>query len=154
MRRFKWALELSRKLKNLANKQSVTHKQYLNRVLGKQSPTPCFLCVFDNHLKKKHPPERECFFIGWLSSAGLAFYLYSLKAFAALFDIKSHLIPFAERTEATALNCSKVNENITMLLRLDKTKPLFVIEPLYCSLRPLISSPPFDIFNKKTIQSF
>jgi hypothetical protein len=85
-------------------------------------------------LKKKHP-FKGVLFIGWVSLVGLAFYPNSLKAFVALLDIKSDLVSFAQRAEATAINGCEVNKNVAMLLRLNKPKPLFVIEPLYSTFR-------------------
>jgi hypothetical protein len=68
-------------------------------------------------------------------------YVRSLKAFRALDKVKSYPVSFGEGFEAVARNGRKVNKYVITVLLLEKTKTLAVIEPFYCTICHLLTSP-------------
>jgi hypothetical protein len=67
-------------------------------------------------------------------------YLHRLGAFGALGDLELHSLILFERTEAATLNLGMVDEHILCaVVRCDKAKALFAIEPFHSSLCHSIS---------------
>src|SRR5579859_1385383 len=64
-----------------------------------------------------------------------------LPALGSLDDVELHGLAFLETAEALVLNGGVVHEYIFAILTADKTIPLGVIEPLYCSLFHCVAFP-------------
>jgi len=62
-----------------------------------------------------------------------AFDVLSLPALGAFDDIELNLLTFLQAAKAVCLDGGEVNENVLAILAADKTIPLGIVEPLYCS---------------------
>lgn len=62
---------------------------------------------------------------------------YRLRPFGPFFHFEGHLFSLAQRSKTLSNNCRMMDENITLILGLDETITLLVIEPLYTTFRHL-----------------
>lgn len=68
----------------------------------------------------------------------------SAGSFIPLFNIETNSLPFVKSFEPGSIDGTVMHKYISALIVLDKTKPLFLVEPLYFSLCQSLN-PPFKI---------
>lgn len=86
--------------------------------------------------KKKHPATSTgCFLTPVWFSEGLELaHVLCRRAFFSLLNIECDLVPFSQSPKSFAVDSREMNEYICAILLFDKTKPLLIIKPFYCSV--------------------
>jgi hypothetical protein len=82
-------------------------------------------------IKKGNPSNNEGLpFSGFIKLSN-GFYIYSVRAFGPLFNVKRNLIALVERPEPFCIDSGVMYENIRTFFLLDKTITLTIVEPFY-----------------------